>query len=116
MRIKLFMFLCAVCAFSVLSAWVVYPIAGKYEKEKEAYKQIIWQELGEKYEIDMGESSVGTITYAVKDERGNFTTWQLPTNEFCVYIYGDCLFDGKISPYFGVYSLSLQKVLSCGIK
>ena len=116
MRIKLFMLLCAVCAFSLLSAWIIYPAAMKYEKEQETYKQMIWQALGDKYDIDMGDIALGNITYAVKDNKGNFNTWQSPSDDFCVYVYGDCLYNGKISPYYGIYSLSLQKVISCGIK
>ena len=103
-------------AFSLFSAWVFAPSGERYAKEQEQIKQIVWQALSEKYEIDMNQSAASMITYAIKSKGEFFTNWKELADDTCVYIYGDCYFNGEISSYYGIYSVGLRRVTVCEIK
>jgi len=115
MKNKAFLFICAFLSFWLFSAWVLVPPTQRYAGQQEAYKQIIWQDLSQKYQIDMNESAVSAPTYAVKDSSG-FTTWKAPAGDICIYVYGDCFSNEQECSYYGVYSLALQKVMASEIK
>ncbi|MCL2740191.1 MAG: hypothetical protein FWE47_03250 [Oscillospiraceae bacterium] len=114
---KICFFLCACLAFSGFSAWVFSPY-DKYNPEDQAiYKEIVLKALNDKYKIDIGENLIGEPTYAVKDNHGHFGSWKsVIEGEYCIYIYGDLAIDGEVKSYYGIYALSMQKVIACGIK